>query len=155
MSRIFVEENCSTQRVGAGPARAVTGELQQLWGEDAVKCLPMADEAWLAVVDEDLGGMDAGVVVGGEGHAVGAGVEQHREVAGAELGEGAVAGEEVPGLADGTYDVGGLGWTGCIRDDGEDLVVGLVEGWADEVVHGGVGDDEVLACRSAWCRGRG
>ncbi len=31
-----------------------------------------------------------------------------------------------------------------VRDHREDLVVSLVEGWADEVVHGRVGDDEVL-----------
>ena len=65
MSRSFVEGNCSTQGVGAGPARAVTGELQHLGGEDAVKCLPLADDAVLAAGDEDLGGVDAGVVVGG------------------------------------------------------------------------------------------
>ncbi len=82
--------------------------------------------------------------MGGEGHAVGAGVEQNGEVAGAEFGSLAVAGEEVPGLADGTYDVGDLVEPGCVGDDREDLVVGLVEGRADEVVHGGVGDDEVL-----------
>ena len=36
-------------------------------------------------------------------------------------------------------------WRGrVVGDHGEDLVVGLVERWADEVVHGGVGDDEVL-----------
>ena len=40
----------------------------------------------LAVGDEDLGWVDAGVVVGGQGHAVGAGVEEDGEVAGAELG---------------------------------------------------------------------
>jgi hypothetical protein len=97
----------------------------------------------LAVSDEDLRRVDAGVVVGGEGHAISSGVEQDGEVAGAELGEGAVAGEEVPGLAHRADDIGSLGWT-VVGDHGEDLVVSLVEGWADEVVHGGVGDDEAL-----------
>ena len=32
--------------------------------------------------------------------------------------------------------------------DGQDLVVGLVEGGADEVVHAGVGDDEGFVCHS-------
>ncbi len=129
---------------GSGNTRP---ELEQLWGQEAVKCLPLADEARLTVLDQDLGGMDAGVVVGSEGHAVGAGVEEDGEVAGPEFGEGAVAGEEVPGLADGADDVGGLAGPVVHRrcgDHGEDLVVGLVEGGADEVVHGGVGDDEVL-----------
>jgi hypothetical protein len=128
-------------RRGRGPGCA--GTLEQLWGEDAVKCLPLADEAGLAVVDQYLGGVDAGVVVGGEGHAVGAGVEEDGEVSGAELGEGSVTGEEVAGLADGAYDVGGLRRP-VVCDHRKDLVVSLVEGWADEVVHGGVGDDEVL-----------
>ena len=61
MSRIFVEGNCSTQ--GWGPVGVA--RLQDLGGEEAVKCLPMADEAVLAVVYEDLRWVDAGVVVGG------------------------------------------------------------------------------------------
>jgi len=119
------------------------GTLEELWGEDAVKCLPFADETWLAVVDEDLGGMDTGVVVRCQRHTVSAGVEQDGEVSGAELGQRAVAGEEVSGLADRAYDVRGL--HGAVAGDhGKDLVVSLVERRTDEVVHGCVGDDEVL-----------
>ncbi len=45
LSRNFFEQNCSTQRVEAGCGSAVRGELGQLWGEEAVECLPAADEA--------------------------------------------------------------------------------------------------------------
>ena len=97
-------------------------------------------------VDQDFGGTGAGVVVRGLAHAVGSGVEEDDEVAGFDGGEGAVAGEEVAGLADGADDVdlqlGVAGFGGLA--DGEDLVVGVVERRADQVVHGGVGDDEGL-----------
>src|ERR1700679_551413 len=98
MLRIFVEGNCSTQRVPPGGCWVVRGGLKDLRGEEVVKCLPAADEAGVAGFYEDLGGVDTGVVVGGQGHAVGSGVEQHGEVSGAELGGGPVPGEEVSGL---------------------------------------------------------
>ena len=143
MLRIFFEQNCSTQGVAPGGCWTVRGGLKDLRGEEVVKCLPAADEAGVAGLDEDLGGVDAGVVVGGQGHAVGSGVEQDGEVAGAELGGCAVPGEEVPSLADRAYDVRGL--HGAVAGDhGKDLVVSLVERRTDEVVHGCVGDDEVL-----------
>ncbi len=66
---------------------------------------------------------------------------------GFDCGEGAVAGEEVAGLADGAYYVDlRVGFARfCWLLDGDDLVVGVVERGADEVVHRGVGDDEGLA----------
>ena len=109
-----------------------------------------ADEFGGGAFDEDFGGAGAGVVVGGLGHAVGSGVEEEDEVSGFDRREDAVAGEEVSGLADGAYYIddegGGLpcrlfGWLFYW----DDLVVGVVEGGADEVVHGGVRDDEGLA----------
>ena len=60
-----------------------------------------------------------------------------------------VAGEEVAGLADRAYYVGyevGLpGFLICRLSYRDDLVMGVVEGRADEVVHRCVGDDEGLA----------
>src|SRR5207302_8128108 len=81
---------------------------------------------------------------GGLGHAVGSGVEEDDEVVGFYGGEGAVAGEEVSGFADGTYYVDDERGLPCWLLDWDDLVVGVVEGGADEVVHGGVGYDEDL-----------
>lgn len=125
---------------------ALNRRLQNLRGKEVSHRLSATDEGGLVAFDEDLGGAGAGVVVGGLGHAVGSGVEQGDEVAGLDLGDGAVTGEEVSGLADGADDVGrDLGGFADGLADGDDLVVGVVEGGPDEVVHGGVGDDEGFA----------
>ena len=124
--------------------RSLLERREQLGGEKVAHGFAAADEFGFGVVDEDFGGTGAGVVVGGQGHAVGSGVEQRDEVAGYDGGERAVAREEVSRLADGTHDIGGKGGLSAGLLDGEDLVVGLVERRADEVVHAGVGDDEGL-----------
>ncbi len=80
---------------------------EEFGGEEVADGFAATDEFGFGAVDEDFGGAGAGVVVGGEGHAVGSGVEEEDEVAGFDGGEGAVAGEEVSGLADWADDVGG------------------------------------------------
>ncbi len=79
------------------------------------------------------------------GHAVGSGVEENDKVAGLDGRKGSVAGEEVAGFADWAdyvdYRFLRFGWL----LDWNNFVVGVVERRADEVVHGGVGDDEGLA----------
>ncbi len=114
----------------------------QFGGEEVAGGFAAADEAVGGAGDEDFGGTGAGVVVRGEAHAVGSGVEDGEQVAGFGGGEGAVAGEEVAGFADGADYVYGPGAARLLHR--KDLVVGLVEGGADEVVHAGVGDDEGL-----------
>ena len=80
-------------------------DLEDFGGEEVVVGFAAADEAGGGAVDEDFGGAGAGVVVRGEAHAVGSGVEDGDEVAGFDGGEGAVAGEEVAGFADRADDV--------------------------------------------------
>ena len=95
--------------------------------------------------DEHFGWAHASVVVGTEGETVGSGVQDCEEFSGFCGWQSAIAGEEIAGFADGADDVYRLpccraGWLA----DRENLVVGLVECGADEVVHGGVCDDEGL-----------
>ena len=114
-------------------------------GVEILDGLSAADQLCGAEVDEDFGGAGTGVVVRGLGHAVGSGIEEDDEVVGFDCGESAVAGEEVSGFADGAYYVNDERGLPCRLFYRNDLVVGVVERGADEIVHGGVGDDEGLA----------
>ncbi len=76
------------------------------------------------------------------GHAVGSGIEEDDEVSRFDCGERSVAGEEVSGLADGAYNIDDQRRLPCWLLYWDDLVVSVVERGTDEVVHGGVGDDE-------------
>lgn len=109
---------------------------------DILEGLAFADEVGLASVDEDFGGEGAAVVVAGHDGAVGPGAEHGEELAGFGGGDTAFAGEGIAGFTDGAdyigLDGGALGFS-----DGDYFVVAFVEGWADEVIHGGVDDDEV------------
>ena len=113
--------------------------------EEVFEGLAAADESGFAALDEDLGGAGAGVVVGAEGHAVGAGVEDEDEVARLHGGRARSRAKKSPdsqtGPTTSTFPFALLA-RGLL--DGQDLVVGLVERGADEVVHAGVGDDEGL-----------
>lgn len=115
-----------------------------------------ADERHGGAVDEDFRGAGVVVVRAGHGHAVGTGGEDGDEVALRDGGECAVGGEEVGAFADGADDVAGFEageWLGLGHVDGDvrgvdacgpGEVVGLVERGADELVHAGVDDDELL-----------
>ena len=95
-------------------------------------------------VDQDLGGHRAGVVVGGHGESVGAGAHQGDDIALLEVGDLAVLAEEVAGLADRADDIHGpAGGVGRFAER-DDVVVALVEGGADQVVHAGIDDLEGL-----------
>ena len=96
----------------------------------------------MGTIDEDFGWAGAGVVVGGKAHTVGSGVEEDDEVAGFDRGDDSVAGEKVTGFADWAYDVGGNRRLPCWLSDRDDLVVGVVERGADEIVHSSVSNDE-------------
>src|SRR4028118_1342656 len=89
-----------------------------------------------------LGRAGAGVVVGGHREAVGPGVHDGEHVALPGVGEVAVAGQVVAGLADGADEVGAR--DGAALPDRQNFVVGVVEARAQEVVHAGVGDYKVL-----------
>lgn len=116
-------------------------KLEKFGGELVAHGFAAPNEFGFGAFDEDFGGAGAGVVVGGEAHAVGSSVEESYEVTGFDCSDSAVAGEEVAGFADGAYDVGGDGFSAGLAD-GDDLVVRVVERGTDEVVHRGVGDDE-------------
>lgn len=115
-----------------------------------------ADEQHGVTVDEDLRGAGVVVVRAGHGHAIGAGGEDGDEIALGDGWERAVGGEEVGAFADGADDIAGfeageglgLGHVdGDVRGvdaGGPGEVVGLVERGADELVHAGVDDDELL-----------
>ena len=86
---------------------------------------------------------EAGVVVRAFRHAVGAGVEDGKQVSWLDGREFAVTGEEVARLADRADDIDDARFP-FPRGYRHDLVIGLVERGTDEVVHGGVGDHKGL-----------
>ena len=118
---------------------------QKFGGEEVADGFAAADEVCGGAVDEDFGWAGSSVVVGGLGHAVGSCVEEEYEIVGFDCREGSVPGEEVAGLADRTYYVGCEGGFPCRLFYRDDFVVGMIERGANQVVHGGVGDDESLA----------
>lgn len=124
--------------------RPGAGSGKHFGGQQVVERLSTADDASHPSVDQDLGRAWARVVVGGEAHAVGPGVEKKGKIAGRHGREIPAAGEEVSRFADWTdyvHRVPGGRWR---LDDGQDLVVGLVERRSDQIVHAGVSDDEGL-----------
>ena len=104
-SRVF-RERPHDRHDGAAP---ITLPLEDFRSEEVAHGLAATDELGLGAVDEDFCGAGAGVVVGGEGHAVGSGVEEQDEIAGFYGAEDAVAGEEIARLAYRAYDVDGDG----------------------------------------------
>src|ERR1035437_649428 len=102
-----------------------------------------ADKPGLRAFYENLRGTEAGVVVRALRHAVGAGVEQGHQVTGLQGLELAVAGKKIACLADRPHHVHDARLP-FPRPYRHDLVMGLVKRRADEVVHGGVGNDEGL-----------
>jgi hypothetical protein len=96
------------QRRKGWATRFGLGSWEEFRGEEVAEGFAAADQLCGLTADEDFGGAGAGVVVRGLGHAVGSGIEQDDEIVGLDWREGAVAGEEVSGLADGAhyiYDV--------------------------------------------------
>src|SRR6185436_2148169 len=72
-----------------------------------------------------------------------AGAKQREMIPFADFWERAIFGEEIAGFADWADDVGADGCAALFADR-NDFVIGIVKGWADQVVHGGIHDDEIL-----------
>ena len=118
--------------------------MLQLRGDEVVPGLALASDRDLCALDEDLGGQGAGVVVGGHGEAVGSRAHEGDYVVGLEIGEFAVLAEEVATFADGAHHIGGDAGARIVLTEGNNLVVSLVEGRADEIIHSGVDNLEGL-----------
>src|SRR6516165_9413885 len=65
--------------------------LEEFGGQEVAHGFAASGEGDFCAFDENFCGAGAGVVVGGETHAVGSGVEESYEVSGFDLGDGAVA----------------------------------------------------------------
>src|SRR6266699_6830307 len=116
-----------------GPRLASLDVRDGLGAEQVVPGLAAAGHGGDPARDDDLGWPRMGVVVGGHGHAVGAGVEDGDQVARREVGEVGGRGQHVGRLADRPHDLGRIGGTGGAHR--HHPVHGLVESRAHELVH--------------------
>ena len=110
----------------------------------------------LVVLDQHFRHQRPGVVGAGLHRAVGARGHDRQEIAGLGLGQLAVEREIIAGFADRTDHVGGddaraLGGLA----DRQDVVMRLVQRRADQIVHRGIDDDEILGVAGLHDRSRG
>ena len=113
--------------------------------DQALDARPLAHDRPARAVDQHLGNQRARVVGSGLHGAIGAGGEDGEQIALRRRRDRAAEREIIAGLANRPDDVGEnsrLRRRG--RDHRNDLVPGVVERRADEIVHAGVDDDEGL-----------
>jgi hypothetical protein len=122
------------------PAAELGGE--RLAADQVLDALALPHDVIAPAVDEDGGGARPRVVVGGHHETIRAHAHHRQHVARLDGCQGTVPGEEVAALADRPDDVDGPGGAGARRADRPDLLVRVVQGGADEVVHRGVDDHE-------------
>ncbi len=96
-------------------------------------------------IDQDFRRAGPGIVIGAQGHAVGAGVQDRHQVSFFYLRQFPIPGKEVARLTHRADDIDHRWLRLRILDHGQNLMVGLVERRPDEVVHPGVCDYESFA----------
>ncbi len=106
--------------------------------------LALADEGCLTSVHQQFGGERTGVVVGGHGKTIGSGAHQGEVITLSGFGQQPVPAKEIARLTNGAHHVG-ADERAVPAGQRHDLVISFVKGRTDQVVHGGVHDQEMLS----------
>lgn len=112
--------------------------------EEVVEGFGAADlEDGVIGAQEEFGGAEASIVVEAHGVAVCAGIVDDDIVAWNDFGEGALDGELIVVLAEGSCDIVDVVAGGMFFAEDGDMVIGTIEGGAHEVGHAGIEADIV------------